>query len=53
MLMFVWNRVDVLTVHDYKDNISAALLWWITNKYAQCLGVICLGVKMAAATNVC
>lgn len=42
-MMFVWDHVDVLTVHNYKDNISAALLWWNTNEYTQPCS---LGVRM-------
>lgn len=49
-MMFVWNHVVVLAVHNYKNNISAALLWWNTNEYTQPCS---LGVRMAAATNVC
>lgn len=29
---FVPNHVDGLTIHNYKDRISAALLWWNPNE---------------------
>lgn len=32
VLMFVLDHMDVLTIHNSKDKISAALPWWNMNE---------------------